>query len=135
MPTALHDINENERFELETLPPDGYVVLRKFSHGEILKRQEISFNQRVNRKDSDYIESQPKFIQLRVYDFKSAIVDHNLEDFEGNTLDLRKFGNVLNIRTDVALEISDLILSYNNIVISEEDEDEDSDLKERSLNL
>ena len=129
MPAALHNIEETKTFELKTLPPDGFVELRKFSHGEILKRQEISFNQRVNRKDSDFIESQPNFIKLRVYDFKNAIVNHNLEDFDGNTLDLTHFQVVVNIRTDVALEISDHILSYNNLVDNDEDKDEDDSLK------
>lgn len=109
---------EGTRYELNNLP-DGYVVLRQLSFGEMLKRRDLTmkFMQELvpNAKPGDVSKVHVDILNevTRKFDFLHCIIDHNLEDERGHKLDL---GNqlaldILDVR--IAAEIERLIDGLN----------------------
>lgn len=136
---------ETERFDLESAPPDGYVVLRKFSYGEKVKirsltarvhiaQAEVAKKQKEARQKGEDIEdldAEMSFDMEAVlaYKFKKAIVQHNLEDAKGRKLDFKSRSDFHLLDEAVGEEIEDSIEEYNpETSIKEADEGEESPL-------
>ena len=88
MPVATVDPNATRRFDLETAPPDGYVVVRKMSYGQYLHRRDMAAKMMVEAprgKRSD-MKATVDMVQTAttLYEFQKCIVEHNLEHREPN---------------------------------------------------
>ena len=74
--------------------PEGYVELRRMSFGELLASQDLAYQVSVkaNEQNQDDPELGMNMSQMAVheYQFKTCIVDHNLEDEQGNKLNFQK---------------------------------------------
>lgn len=114
---------QSQRFELKSAPPDGFVELRPMSYGELLTRRDIGAKLSIEgarRKDAkisiDTIQTEVSW-----YEFRTTIVDHNLEDDTGRKLDFTSRADFLNLDPRVAQEIEQLISEMNGL---QEDEEE-----------
>src|SRR5688500_4607942 len=121
MPRATVDINSVERFELKTCP-EGFVVLRRLSFGQVMERRmftKLEINTGGKGKD---LQGELAMANRRVteFEFKTCIVEHNLEDESGRTLDLSTARDFNKLDPMVGQEIEKLISDMNNF----EDEDE-----------
>lgn len=119
MPKAVVDTAKTERFELSTLPASGdeeagFVVLRRMSYGEFLKRRDMisKMSMKGQGKDAEAIMEMANEIVTR-YEFLTCIVDHNLEDANGNNLDFRSNKAFTQLDPTVGEEIAELIDDYN----------------------
>lgn len=114
--------NQTQAFDLKSCD-GGKIVLRRMTYGQKLERIELATQQvikaetdRRGRPSNAGAEMDVKMLQRAVaeYEFSRCIVDHNLEDEEGNKLN---FGNpnTLNVLDPrVGDEISQLIEDMNN---------------------
>lgn len=119
MPKAVVDTTKNERFELKTLPASGdeeagFVVLRRMSYGEFLKRRDMisKMSMKGQGKDTEAIMEMANEVVTR-YEFLTCIVDHNLEDANGTALDFRSSKTFTQLDPVVGEEIAELIDDYN----------------------
>ena len=126
MPVAVVDPSEYTRFDLKTAPPDGYVMLRPLSYGQLLERQDKTLRMRMqarrpqDRKRKGGQEELPE-VDLQqmtevgqLFDFAYCVGEHNLTDQQGNSLD---FGNPLTFKVlnpRIAQEIEGYIDDLNN---------------------
>jgi hypothetical protein len=118
MPRAVIDISPEE-FELKSCP-GGVVKLRRMPYGDWLHRQELAIKMTVassGKKGQRETEGQMVMANKAVttFEFSRCIVEHNLEDENGNILDFKteKALNVLDPR--VGNEIGDLIGSLHEV--------------------
>jgi len=91
MPRATVNINDTRRFELESLP-EGFVVLKKMSYGQILQRQEMAMKATMSAQQgqtSAKMEMESAHQAVAIFEMMNCIVDHNLEDENGTKLDFR----------------------------------------------
>jgi hypothetical protein len=114
---------ETVRKELENLP-GGFVVLRKLNYGEILKSRDMlsSIQRRDDRKER---EDSPMTVDMNLgkisaYQFSRAIVDHNLEDDNGQKLNFSN-PNDINILDPVVAQEIDRLITTMNEPLKEED--------------
>jgi len=128
MPKATVDIARTDRFELKTLPSSdgeeaGFVVLRKMSYGEFLKRRDMisKMSMKGQGKDTEAIMEMANEVVTR-YEFQICIVDHNLEDDNGHQLDFRSSKTFANLDPTVGEEIADLIDEYNGFNKADDDD-------------
>lgn len=121
MPRATANIQETERFELKSCP-EGFIVARRLTYGEKLERRAMTANMRVEAQKGkkDFAgEMQLVNEKATMYDFQKCIVDHNLEDEEGNKLNLGTLNDVRRLDPRIGEEIDNLLGELNNF---EEDE-------------
>lgn len=77
-----------------TTLPEGFVKIRRMSYGELLASQDMAYQ--ISVKQSEASDGDPdmgvKMTQAAIleYQFKTCIVDHNLEDDSGQMLDFRQ---------------------------------------------
>jgi len=123
MPVATVGDFDNTRHELKTAPPDGYVVIRRLSYGESLRREALSTNFTVdgNSNAKDFVGN-VKIDQEAVaqFDFEHCIVEHNLTDKNEKLLNFKNPADLAKLDRRVGKEIGDLIDDMNNF---EEDEE------------
>lgn len=119
MPKAVVDTTKTEKFELKTLPASeteeaGFVVLRRMSYGEFLKRRDMisKMSMRGQGKDTEAIMEMANEVVTR-YEFLTCIVDHNLEDANGKQLDFRSPKTFTQLDPTIGEEIAELIDEYN----------------------
>jgi hypothetical protein len=82
---------EPDRYDLKSLP-EGYVMLRHMSHGEMLHRQDLSMQMQMQadrRTKSASMEVKQMQTAVVQYEFSVCIISHNLQAADGRTLDLR----------------------------------------------
>ena len=106
---------QGKRFDLKELP-EGYVVLRKLSYGEMLARRNLGMGVSAPfRRDSDEIDLKMDLSQeeVRVYEFSHMIIEHNLEDEEGNHLNMNNRADIDRLDPKIALEIEAYINELN----------------------
>lgn len=115
---------EGIRKELETLP-EGYVLLRKLSYGEIQERKELASSLRAggapNRaqrrgapSDDGELRVDVHYKTIQLFDFQRCILEHNLEDDNGNVLSLGTMEDMVKLDPRVGQEIEALIDDLNN---------------------
>lgn len=129
MPKAIVDTARTDRFELKTLPASdgeeaGFVVLRRMSYGEFLRRRDMisKMSMKGEGKNTEAIMEMANEIVTR-YEFQACIVDHNLEDANGNQLDFRSAKTFAQLDPTVGEEIAELIDDYNEFNKSADEED------------
>lgn len=112
MPRATANTAEGQREELKTLD-GGYVILRKLTYGEMLKRRDMSVRASSGRGRGVDIDFQQ--LEVAVFEFSKAVMEHNLEDENGNTLNLSDRNTVEKLDPVVAQEIETLIDNMNQL--------------------
>lgn len=115
MPRATVASN-TERFDLRTAPPDGYVLLRRLTYGEVLKRRDMGTKMQLDqnaRGRSQAITIDMIQTETTWFEFKSCIMDHNLEDESGRKLDFNNRVDFQNLDPRVAQEIEQFIAQMN----------------------
>lgn len=126
MPVAVVNPEKFERFDLNSAPPDGFVMLRPLPYGMILERQDKTLRMRMkarapqDRRRKGGEDSLPD-VDLQtmhqagvLFDFAYCIGEHNLTDQTGTLLD---FANPLTFKIldpRVAQEIESYIDDLNN---------------------
>jgi len=114
MPRATVDENATERYELETLP-EGYVVLKKMTFGERARVREMTLQASMSARGSDdSLKMMVSQVDVDEYEFSHSIVEHNLEDANGNLLQFTRKGSVASLDPAVGAEISKLIDEMNS---------------------
>jgi hypothetical protein len=119
--TVTDDISE--RIPLVTAPPDGYVVVRRMNYGEELKRSgmaaKLLMNSDKNSKDfQGEIDMQTE--EVAYWDFANLVVEHNMQDQDGRTLNFKNRADVVKLSGPVGKEIGQVIDDFNNVKDSEE---------------
>ena len=120
MPRATVDIGATDKFPLKTLP-EGYVVLRRMSFGQILERRMFTKLEVESGGKGKDLRGELAMANRRVteFEFKHCIVEHNLEDDDGRPLNLSTVPDFNKLDPRVGQEIEALITDMNNF---EEDE-------------
>lgn len=86
---------EHVKKQLRTCP-GGYVVLRQLSYAEMMKRRDIASRMyadvktdQASMKSQETIRQYMEVVNVAImeFEFENCIVDHNLEDEDGNKLD------------------------------------------------
>lgn len=128
MPKATVDTTKNQRFELSTLPAShddeaGFVLLRRMSYGEFLKRRDMisKMSMKGQGKDTEAVMEMANEVVTR-YEFMTCIVDHNLEDDNGNNLDFRSAKAFTQLDPNVGEEVAELIDEYNEFNKGDDDD-------------
>lgn len=134
MPRATVDINETEKHDLKSCP-GGFVELRRMNYGELIARRQMASDMVFKadpkaRGRNSNAEATIKSHQEEVvaYEYKTCIVDHNLEDANGQKLDFRSPHTIRMLDPRVGQEISDTIDRMNQF------DSEDGDESGNSLN-
>lgn len=123
MPRATANLDPEEKKELKTCP-GGYVTLRRLTYGQKLDRMKhvgkLSVDMRGKGKST---RGEMEMLQKAstVYDFKMCIVDHNLEDENGNKLNLQLERDIDRLDPRIGEEISDLIDELNNFEVEDDE--------------
>lgn len=128
MPRATVDKTRTTRHELKSLP-EGFVVLRPLSYGEMIERQEMAADfafKADGRQKQQSTEAVVKMMQMKVtqFEFARCIVEHNLEDENGVLLNFSHPQVVGTLDPKVGEEISKLIDSLNQLDAEGNSEDE-----------
>lgn len=114
MPVAVTSGLETVREDLKSLP-EGYVIIRRMTYGEYLKRQQMTSNMKISsNQQSDYAGVMELINKSAIeYEFANCITDHNLEDENGSLLDFKKPGQVDRLASKIGNEINTLINKHN----------------------
>lgn len=121
MPRATANLNPEDKIELKSCP-EGYIVLRRMTYGQKLDRMkhvgklsvEMGGRGRSARGEMEMLQK-----ASTLYDFKSCIVDHNLEDESGTKLNLGAEHDINRLDPRIGEEISVLIDKLNNFETEE----------------
>lgn len=122
MPMATVDVESTQKHELKTCP-DGFVVLRRLSYGQILQRRmftklEIGGDGRSKDFRGEMAMANAKVTE---FEFQRCIVDHNLEDATGRKLDLTKAADFNQLDPKIGQEIEGYITEMNSFEEEEGD--------------
>jgi hypothetical protein len=126
MPNAVAT-GDTEKFDLKTCP-DGFVVLRSMSYGQVLQRRalmKMDVDMGTGKKGSKKDEGMKGSLamgssEVNQFEFRVCIVDHNLEDETGKTLNLHSPSDIIKLDPKIGQEIEKRISEMNNF---EEDDD------------
>jgi len=89
MPVATVAV-EPQHFDLKSAPPDGFVDLRRMTHGQMLHRQDIAMTMQMNadrRSSNANLDIKQSQTAVGKFELAVCVVDHNLTDVSGNKLD------------------------------------------------
>ena len=114
MPRATVNIQESIRKDLQTCP-EGYVVLRRLSYGQLLQRREMSAKMTFagNSKSDMLGELNAANQKVTEYEYANCIVEHNLEDENGTLLNFKQAWAVQSLDPRIGDEISKYIDELN----------------------
>ena len=105
-----------QHYDLKTLD-EAYVELRRMPYGDWLHRSEIAFGMQMqgDSKNKNNAVANMNINQLVVaqFEFGRCIVDHNLEDENGNKLDFRNINTLQILDPRIGNEIGELIASLH----------------------
>ncbi len=122
MVRATVDTEEKIHKDLKSLP-EGFVVLKRLSYGEKLHRRAMVSKMQVSSeaKSKNFSGEMQLINEMATqFDFKMCIIDHNLDDEDGNKLNFQNVADIRRLDPIVGEEIDELINELNNF---EEDED------------
>jgi hypothetical protein len=125
---------EGERFDLQTAPPDGFVVLKRLSYGQKMFRRSLLSKAQMktggggnNRAERRAQANQGFMAELELmnekvtlFEFQNCITDHNLQDANGQKLDFGNPEHVKMLDGRIGEEIDELINDLNNFEADEE---------------
>jgi hypothetical protein len=128
MPRATVDTTAVVKKDLTTLK-DGYVVLRKMPYGAKLQRSSEAMKMSMQMKGRGKNKDSKADVEMlqhaaTLFDFRHCILEHNLEDETGRTLNLHDATDINNLDPQIGEELSELIDELNNF---ENDADEKED--------
>lgn len=110
---------EAVRIDLKTCPPDGYVILKRMAYGEWLHRQDIAFGMQIEMADKKNSSKKADIdIANKVvaeFEFGKCIVDHNLEDENGNKLNFQAIGTLDRLDPTIGSEIGAAINELHEV--------------------
>jgi hypothetical protein len=113
---------EPVRYELTSLPPDGFVTLRQLPYWDVLERRDQGSRavmEQSKRKPGQKADDDTKMVietyqtWERFYTFKNCIVDHNITDSAGVQLDFNREMTLRMLSPAVGVEIEKLIDKLN----------------------
>jgi hypothetical protein len=117
-------VTTSDRFELTTAPPDGYVVIRRMTWGEKLKRQGMMTNFRMdvggNKKDDMAMDVNLFKEKVSLWEFSNLVLEHNLTDDKLVALNFKNPVDVERLGPLVGEEIQKRIDEINSFEESEE---------------
>lgn len=114
-----------ETFKLKSAPPDGYVVIRRMTWGEKLKRQSMMTKYRMemtkSTKDKDMaLDVDILQEKVTVWEFQNLIMEHNLTDENETVLNFRNIADINRLGPVVGEEIQKYIDELNTFEEKEE---------------
>jgi hypothetical protein len=116
MPRATVDASSVTRFDLKSLE-GAYVVMRKQTYGERQRRADIVTRVTMQAADTrgtpDVMHMDIRNLDVTLFDYRTSIHEHNLEDADGRTLDFRRTEDLENLDPVVGDEIETLIRNMN----------------------
>lgn len=114
MPKATVAANSQQRFDLSSCP-DGFVVLRRMSFGEFLKRRELAAQMSTTGSTSKNLQTLIEVMQRKTaeFEFSHCVVEHNLEGDDGSLLDFKKPQTLDVLDPRIGQEIGKLIDEMN----------------------
>jgi len=114
MPSAVA-VDELHREELKSLE-GGYVVIREMTYGERLQRSSLSGAMKVLKDSkSDFAgEISMETQRMALWDFANLIVEHNLEDATGRTLNFKNESDTRMLSSRIGDEVGTLIDKWNS---------------------
>lgn len=120
MPVAVVT-SEHHREELKTLP-GAFVVVREMTYGERLNRSGLAGAMKILKDTkSDYAgEISMETQRLTLWDFANLVVEHNLEDTDGRTLNFKNEQDVRKLNSRIGDEVGQLIDKWNSFEDVEE---------------
>jgi hypothetical protein len=123
MPNAVANIGETVRHELKSLP-GGFVELRRMTYGQTVQRRamlKLSVQSGGGRNKGFAGEMAMASEEIQQFEFRVCVVDHNLEDENGNKLPIATPAGFARLHPKIGQEIEKLIGEMNNL---EDDEEE-----------
>lgn len=117
MPNATVNVGETEQFDLKSLE-GAYVILKRYTYGQSVERRammklSLEMGGRGSKNKDFKGEMAMASKEIQMFEFKSAIVDHNLEDVTGRKLNLATPVDFDSLAPQVGQEIESLIRDMN----------------------
>lgn len=116
--------DESVKKELKSCPPDGFVVIRRMTFGESLKRREMmaSIAMQMDGKKGEGNKMQMDILQEKtaLWEFANLVLDHNLTDAQERRLNFKLPADIMKIRGQVGDEIQQYINELNSFEDNEE---------------
>jgi len=116
MPRATVNVNDTEKFALKTCE-GGEVTLRRMTYGQKLTRQQNAVKMTMEQqrgKKSGTMNMDMLQHAATVFDYRACIVDHNLEDDNGQKLNLSNPMHIDQLDPRIGEEIAEYINKMNN---------------------
>jgi hypothetical protein len=108
---------EPETAHLRTCP-GGFIKLRRMTFGELTTSQDMAYQvqMKASEADPDSPEASLSVSRMAImeYQFKTVILEHNLEDETGRTLDFRSAKDVHLLDGNVGQEITSIVDNMHN---------------------
>ncbi len=102
-----------ERFDLKTLLPDGFVIIRRMTYGEKLARQDDIMQMRASMEDKT-VQMSMLNKKAALSDFGNLILDHNITDENERKLNFKDAKDVFALDPRVGEEIAVYIDGINS---------------------
>ena len=121
MPKVQNNIDETERYDLKSALPDGYVVLRRLTYGQVIRRRALTkLSMAMEKGNKDFKgEMALGSVEINNFEFATCIVEHNLEKNDGTKFNFANPVDLQMLDPRVGTEIELFISKMNNL-----DEDE-----------
>lgn len=114
MPRATISV-EPQTQDLRTCP-GGFIKLRRMTYGELMTSQDMAYQVSMKAADMNNPEVGLDVSRAAVteYQFKTCILDHNLEDDKGRKLDFRSSQDIHLLDSNIGQEIQNHIDDLHN---------------------
>src|SRR3954470_591065 len=104
--------------DLKTLPPDGYVEIRRMPYGDWLHRQELAMRMQIESQgkgNAAGIKGEMVMANSAVtqFEFARCIVSHNCQGDNDENLDFRNPASLSQLDPKVGNEISQYIMELH----------------------
>lgn len=116
MPRATVSVNDTTKFDLKSLA-GAWVELRRMSYMQVIEQQSyMKLSLVAGRGGKDFAgEMAMGDVEIQKFQFRTCIVDHNLEkDDAGTKLNLNNNSDLAMLDPKVGMEIQKLIEEQNN---------------------
>lgn len=124
MPIGVITNAVSDKLPLDSLPPDGYVIVRRMNYGEKLIRSNMAakFLMSSPTKDSKDFQGQldMQTEEVAYWDFAHLVVEHNVQDLDGRTLNFQNRNDVRKLDGAVGEEIGRKIDEFQNPEVTQE---------------
>lgn len=105
---------EAQRIDL-TSCPEGWVEIRQLPYHEMLVRRDKGGKLFFDQQQEGRVEITTLQAWARAYEFEHCIIDHNLEDENGEKLDFKKADTLKVLDPRIGQEIEELIDKLHNL--------------------